>query len=196
MRGSRAAFTLVEVLVGAFVLLIVMTVAYALTVLTMRYTLDGQDRISVHVNGAYSVQRLWLRMHEASIASLTDNTASSPQALSFLTCRSNTGTVLIDALANPNWQAYAVYYLTSANELRYRSVVPAGLPTTIATPLSAAALSAYCDGSGEVVASAISSLALSGVSLSSHTATVSVTASTGTPVIHRTTYTTVVYFKP
>ena len=71
----KRAFTLSEVLIGGTLLLAVMGIAYALTILTMRYTLAGQDRVSVHVNNAYSLQRLWLQMHEGPLAGLTDNSA-------------------------------------------------------------------------------------------------------------------------
>lgn len=154
MRRIRG-LSLPELLI-VMILLVVLGGILLSMLITGNQTLVGTtSRISVRQDLQTALRRIVGELR-ASSGNYVTIRSTAPKALAFLSARDATGRFVTDANGNPAWQRYAVYYIpTGGRGLRRRYVA-----ATTAAAMTDAQLLALCDGTGDVVASQVTDLAV------------------------------------
>jgi hypothetical protein len=101
-------------------------------------------------------RKIYEELGQSEFSSITDNTLDSIHAFSFLSAVNSTGMTVVDNNGYMTWQKYIIYYIPAGTtNLLHKEVYG-----NFTEPLSSSDLRNYCDGSGNLMSTAVSSLTL------------------------------------
>lgn len=155
---KTVAMTLVEMIIVMMIIVFLSGTLFWILVAGKRMYQSSVTRVGAGQELQTAFWKLSLDIHNSNVTTLTNNTAVSPSAFSFLSAYDANRTFITDATGAPVWQKYIIYYIpTGTKKLLCKEVYPNPLPTTA---LSAAALTSNCDGKGSLLSSSITSMSL------------------------------------
>lgn len=109
--------------------------------------------------------KIGAELAQSDLSTVTNNTGTTPPGFSFLSAVNSAGYFVTDVTGSPQWQKYVLYCIPAGatrlmrNEIPLVSLFPLGIPSPIPL-LSSSQISTFCNGSGTMISSAVTSLSL------------------------------------
>lgn len=155
--------TLIEVMVASFIAAILTTIIYASFKFSQDYywkTIDA--KIEIQLNCIQALERIKADVLSSNISSFTTVDNSTLKAVSFQTPIDSNGIFQTDSATGvPFWQQYIIYYWTTSTTDLRRIAADVPHPSTAVAPLTPGRLTAYCDGTGGIMALDVSGFSVS-----------------------------------
>lgn len=152
----RTGMTLVEVIASFALLLILSSVIFWILQTGQIIWQSSITRTAGRQELQVAAWRVAAEIRDARISHVTNNTAGTPAAFSFLSAYGQGGSFITDSTGAPVWQKAVVYYIpTGATKLLRREVYG-----TFTSALTTAQLTSYCNGQGTLLSPSITRLGL------------------------------------
>ncbi len=149
MRGiNKKGFTLIEILIAAFLFLLVSGIVLGVAVIAKRYWQAAEGSIEVKQNTYIATEKVMKDVSDSSIDTFTDNTSETDRAIGFLSAYNTNGIFVTNNNGEIVWQKYIIYYIKSGDNRLLRKEVYGSFTDALTT----AELRAQCDGKGRVAA--------------------------------------------
>lgn len=151
MDGDEKGFTMTELMVSSFLFLIILGIVLQFIVFSNIYWKAGEARMGVSIAAMTTIERIRRDMQGAPYYSITNNTSSSPKAMSFASPRDNTGNYVTDSGGDLQIQKQVIYYIPAGTKILRKTEFETGSGEA----LSVEELTTYCDGSGQMISNCI-----------------------------------------
>lgn len=165
-QSGNSGMTLIELLAAIFAVSFLSSILLYLFLSGKAVWLASITRTANTQDLQVADLKIAQEMKQSDFATLTNNTAGTPQSFSFLSAVNNAGVFMTDPTGAPLWQKYVIYCIPNGtqqlrrSEMSLASLFPLSIPSPIPL-LSPSQLSLYCSGGGTMLSKAMNSLSLS-----------------------------------
>ncbi|MCD4782705.1 MAG: prepilin-type N-terminal cleavage/methylation domain-containing protein [Candidatus Eremiobacteraeota bacterium] len=151
MGDDKKGFTLAELMVSSFLFLIILGIVLQFLFFSNTYWKSGEARMGVSLAALTATERIRREIRGAPYYSITNNTSSSPKAISFASSRDIEGNYSTDIGGDLQIQKQVIYYIPAGTRIlrRIEFLTDSGEALTVAE------LETYCDGSGQMISNCI-----------------------------------------
>jgi len=140
-------FTILEVLISFALFLLTLTIVYNFLLFSYDCWKFGESRMDASMKSLIPMEKIRREIQGSLYQSITNNTSSTPKALSFASARNDEGKICTSDAGELLIQKAVIYYMPDgAKTLRRIEFASAS-----STPLTVKELKQYCDGGGRVI---------------------------------------------